>query len=110
MHKLLLLIFLIYSNVLAYNTTAVKPYQLVNSNIEKYKKMSKSKDVQGIPLLDFKGKKIYYPIQISQIALHYYTHYYETKNKHSKKEFLKYAQWMKDNFQDNGTWGGVVLS
>lgn len=104
MNKIILIVFTIVN--LMGNETKLKPYQLVNSNIDKYKNMSTSKDAQGIPLLNFNGQKIYYPITISQVALHFYAHYYETKNENSKNEFLKYAQWMKDNFQDNGTWGG----
>lgn len=83
----------------------VSPYPLVNSNIEKFNNVKK--DDSEIPLLNYNGKDIYYPIQISQIALGYYSNYTETKNENSKIYFLKLANWLKNNFTDNGSWGGV---
>ncbi|ABS52173.1 D-glucuronyl C5-epimerase family protein [Campylobacter hominis] len=82
-----------------------KPYPLVNSNIEKFKNYSL--DNKGIPLTEWGGDKIYYPIAISQIALYYYAHFYETGDLNSKKYFLNLAKWLLDNFKDNGDWGGV---
>lgn len=67
-----------------------KPYPLANSNIEKFKNYSL--DNKGIPLIEWGGDKIYYPITISQIALHYYAHFYETGDLNSKKYFLLFSK------------------
>jgi hypothetical protein len=84
----------------------VKPYPLVNSNVAKY--ATQNTDSNSITLLRFRDKDIYCPIKISQVALHYYKRYFETKDEESKNYFLKLAKWLLDNFTDNGEWGVVL--
>ncbi|QDF29513.1 D-glucuronyl C5-epimerase family protein [Halarcobacter anaerophilus] len=107
MKKIFILFFILVLGIVIYYYSKFnypKPYALVNSNVAKYAKQNE--DSKGIPLLKFKGRNIYYPINISQVALHYYKNYYETNNENSKKYFLKLAQWHLNNFTDNGKWGG----
>jgi hypothetical protein len=69
-------------------------FPFVNANIEKYN--SVFRDSNGIPMLLYENQHHYYPIQYTQIALHYYANYIKTKNKSSKESFLKIAKFTKE--------------
>ncbi len=81
-----------------------EPYPLVSGKIEKH--ADAELDDDGIPLLNFNGKLIYYPVRISQIALDYYNHYFASRDESSRNYFLKLADWLLANFEHNGDYGG----
>lgn len=88
-----------------YTKCLLKPYALTNNNISKYKNISY--DENGIPLLNFYGRKIYYPILYLQVALTYYDHYYTFGDEKSKEKFLRISQFVLDSFEQTENWGGT---
>jgi hypothetical protein len=97
----------VYINVLILNVSLtfgqkhielIPNFPFVNSNVKKFAKIPR--DTNGIPMLEYENKKFYYPIQYTQIALHYYSKYLETKEKKDKEEFLKQANFIKDEVVD----------
>lgn len=78
-----------YKEVVLPETAPFFPF--VNSNIEKYSAVHRDKE--GIPMLDYNNKFEYYPIQYTQIALHYYANYVITKSESSKTAFLSIAEF-----------------
>jgi hypothetical protein len=70
-------------------------FPFVNKDIDKFN--SVFRDSNGIPMLLYENEHHYYPIQYTQIALHYYANYVETKNPKSKASFLKIAKFIKEN-------------
>jgi len=81
-------------------------YPFSNSNIEKYE--NEYRDAHGIPMKKWRDEYYYNPVLIAQVAVHYYHHFYKTKDGESKKYFLKLANFLKNNFSDHGSWGGVA--
>ena len=69
-------------------------FPFVNQNIEKFN--SVHRDPEGIPMLLYDNNYEYYPIQYTQVALHYYAHYISTKDENSRKTFLKIVDFAKD--------------
>lgn len=70
-------------------------YPFAGSSIEKFEKLSHS--TEGIPLIDYKGEKRYYPILFCGAALSYYTHFLKTNSEKSKEEFLHIANYILNN-------------
>lgn len=69
-------------------------FPFVNSNIKKYNNIKR--DANDIPMLELKGKTFYYPVQYTQVALHYYANYLITKDPVVKESFLKQANFIKN--------------
>ena len=69
-------------------------FPFVNANIEKFNNVHR--DADGIPMLFYNNKYEYYPIQYTQIALHYYAHYISTKDENSRKSFLAITNFAKN--------------
>lgn len=74
------------------NTVPLYPF--TNGNVEKYDNLTF--DENKIPLLNYKDSLIYYPVQYTQVALHFYAQYYYSKKEEDKQTFLKQAEVIKD--------------
>lgn len=85
----------------------IEPYPLVNSNLEKFNKFPI--DDNGIVMLQTPDGNIYYPITIALIALSNYTKYVESSNIEYKNNFFIYSDWLINNFENNGDWGGWYI-
>lgn len=87
-------------------------YPFTNGNIDKYDDITY--DENKMPLLKYKDSLIYYPVQYTQIALHYYAKYYFSKQEKYKNVFLKQANDIKNRLvvkDDFGVWEcGVEIS
>jgi hypothetical protein len=61
------------------------------------------KDAQGVPMLDYHGAigPQYNPIAIAQYALGNYNLFYSTGEPRRKTEFLKTADWLVENLEEN---------
>lgn len=70
-------------------------FPFVNTNIEKFNNVHR--DADGIPMLLYDNKYEYYPIQYTQVALHYYANYISTKDEKSKKTFLAIVDFAKNH-------------
>ncbi|NER09908.1 D-glucuronyl C5-epimerase C-terminus [Muriicola jejuensis] len=80
-------------------------FPFVNSNIEQFKDVPR--DSNGIPMLAYNDKTFHYPIQYTQIALHYYANYLETGNEIVKRDFLRQAKFIQDaitHYKDFSVW------
>lgn len=73
----------------------VIPNPLVSTNIEKFSDLFT--DDNGIPLTELEGQIGYYPINISQIAQHYFASWYITDNPETLRKFLVLAEWLADS-------------
>lgn len=76
------------------NIDIVPLYPFTNGNIEKFDDLKY--DENKIPLLKYKDSLIYYPVQYTQVALHYYAKYFYTKEEKDKNIFLKQANAIKN--------------
>ncbi|TDS18645.1 D-glucuronyl C5-epimerase-like protein [Maribacter caenipelagi] len=80
-------------------------FPFTNSNIEKYDKFVF--DRNHVPLLLYKDSLIYYPVQYTQVALHYYSNYSKTKSERIKNLFLQQASYIKESLvvkDEFGVW------
>ena len=73
----------------------VIPNLLVSTNIEKFSTLNT--DDNGIPLTEVNGETGYYPINISQIAQHYFASWYVSDDPQTLRRFLVLADWLVDN-------------
>lgn len=66
-----------------------------NSNIERYDKLARNDE--NLPLMEYKGKNVVYPITYCQAGLAYFENFRKTKSESSKQQFLAIASYIKKN-------------
>jgi len=64
------------------------------------------RDKEGIIVVDYKGEGFQYnPVSISQFALGNYEAWKEKKDPQSYREFIKHANWLRDNIKIKNSFG-----